>query len=71
MSERMTPEIVRARVAGIRAVAPKDDEAAHGAEDALYAALLRAIAEGRCDDVAQCAREALKTEEIDFARWCA
>lgn len=48
-----------------------DDEMAHVAEDALRRDLLKAIAGGECEDPAGCATEALKTEEIEFARWCA
>lgn len=47
-----------------------DDEAAHGNEDDLHRSVLRAIAEG--SPVAQeLAKEALKTLDIDFSRWCA
>ena len=48
-----------------------DDEGAHIAEDELYMDVLKAIAEGRCDDPAACASEALKSDNIDFARWYA
>lgn len=50
---------------------PGDDEIAHSCEDALYSDLLQSIADGSCDDPAGCAREALKTAEIDFHRWYA
>ncbi len=48
-----------------------DSEAAHGAEDDLHQEVLRAIADGICDDPAACARGALATLEIKFSRWCA
>ena len=48
-----------------------DDEAAHSREDDLHQDVLRAIAEGRCDDQSACAEAALKTLDIDFSRWCA
>lgn len=46
-----------------------DDERAHSEENRLHAAVLRYYAEGGTDP--ELAREALKTQEIDFARWCA
>ena len=48
-----------------------DNEGAHIAEDELYMDVLKAIAEGRCDDPAACASEALKSDNIDFVRWYA
>lgn len=61
---------VQAAVALISTVAG-DDERAHGAEDELHQALLRSIADGTCENPKACAAEALKTLDIDFARWCA
>ena len=57
----------------LREIAAKrgDDENAHGMEDELHQDVLRAVAEGRCSDAAGCAAEALKSLDIDFARWCA
>ena len=66
----MTPKRVRERVKWIDSVRG-DDEAAHSAEDALYAEVLRAIADGTAEDAQACAKEALKTQHIGFARWCA
>lgn len=66
----MTVEEVKARVAEIEAV-KSDDEGAHSMEDELHQDVLQAIADGTADDPAGCAREALKTHEIDFCRWCA
>jgi hypothetical protein len=48
-----------------------DDEAAHSKEDDMHQLVLRAIADGKCEDPRECARVALKSQEIDFARWCA
>ncbi len=48
-----------------------DDEEAHSEEDALHREVLRAVAEGQAEDPAACARHALTTQEIKFARWCA
>jgi len=40
-------------------------------EDSLHQDVLAAIGNGTCDDPAACARAALITLGIDFARWCA
>lgn len=66
----MNPEIVRARVKEIHAMR-SDDEAAHSEEDSLRNDLLQGIADGSCEDPQECARLALETNEIPFARWCA
>ena len=66
----MTPDDVRDAVALIKKCT-HDNEAAHAQEDDLYLRLLRAIADGSCSDPAACAREAIKTQEADFQRWCA
>ena len=66
----MTIDQVRAGVEAIRAVAA-DDEAAHAREDELHQDVLRCIATGEIDDAKACAAEALKTCDIEFARWCA
>jgi hypothetical protein len=66
----MNIQTVIAAVAEVRAKA-SDGEVAHNAEDDLYRLVLRSISDGTCDDPAACAREALKTLDIDFARWCA
>lgn len=51
--------------------AQKDPEAAHSQEDDLHQEVLSAIADERCLDPVSCAREALKTKELGFPRWCA
>jgi hypothetical protein len=48
-----------------------DDEKAHSLEDDLHLSVLEAIAEGRCESPASCAREASKTKNIRFARHAA
>jgi hypothetical protein len=53
-----------------------DDETAHSEEDKLRRDVLTYIADGdwvESDPLAvrDIAREALRTERIDFARWCA
>ena len=65
----MTTDEIKERVAAIGKIA-WDDEVAHGQEDQLYADVLRYLAAG-LGEAAELAREALKTEEISFARWCA
>jgi DNA-binding FadR family transcriptional regulator len=67
----MTVDDVRAAVAKIAAMADYNDETAHSKEDELHQRVLEAIAKGECDDPRACAAEALKTVDIDFARWCA
>ena len=47
-----------------------DDERAHADADALWEMVLNWIALGD-DDSAELASLALKTDEINFARWCA
>lgn len=66
----MTPAYIVDRVAEIKAVI-WDDEVAHSKEDILHEDVLNAIANGSCEFPRLCAIEALKTRELDFARWCA
>ena len=65
----MTADEVRAAVAQIAKCAD-DYERAHGKEDDLHEAVLQAIADG-AENAAELAREALKTADIEFARYCA
>ncbi len=65
----MTVELVRKRVSEVDAV-KDDDEAAHSREDSLWYDVLSAIANGS-DCAKELAVEALKTEQINFQRWCA
>ena len=69
--ERLTMTEVLKRVEAIRKVAVNDDETAHSQEDTLHQDVLQAIADGRCDGPADCARAALETRSIEFSRWCA
>jgi hypothetical protein len=53
-----------------------DPEVAHNEEDKLFTGTLRHIAGDtpvgpQCTNPATCAATALKTEDIDFSRWCA
>ena len=66
----ITAQLVRDRVEQIR-LSAGDDEAAHSMEDSLREDLLQAIAHGTCEDPRECAIEALKTNAIEFERWCA
>jgi hypothetical protein len=52
----------------IRSIA-SDDSTAHLEEDNLREEVLQAIADGVCDNPQACARAALTTEDIDFARY--
>ena len=65
----MTPQDIRNRTAAINNIR-HDDEAAHIKEDDLHQDVLQAIADGAADPAAL-AREALKTKDLDFARWYA
>jgi hypothetical protein len=66
----MTPEDVKKRVEAIRQ-SRDDDEGAHSMEDQLYVDVLIAIRDGTIVDATRCCEEALKTLDIEFARWCA
>ncbi len=56
-------------VALIKGVAA-DFEVAHDSEDELHVAVLREVAAGN-PEAREMAREALKTLDIDFPRYCA
>ncbi len=59
------------RLQSIKAVAG-DDEVAHAMEDDLWRDVLRHIANDPAkSEFAALAMLALKTDEIDFRRWCA
>lgn len=66
----MSPDDIRARVARIAAIGERDDEVAHSDEDELHRDVLGVIAGGALGG-AELAREALKTRDLTFARWCA
>jgi len=70
MTTPVTPEWVRVAVTEI-AKSACDDEVAHLYEDQLHKRVLAAISKRECADPSACATEALKTVELDFARWCA
>ena len=66
----MTPQRVRDCVRDIEQKRG-DHEAAHGAEDSLYYDILWCIANNAIVDMRECAKEAIKTKDIAFCRWCA
>lgn len=66
----LTVAMVAGRVGNIYAER-LDNEAAHSAEDKLHQDVLKAIANGECEDPAACAQQALMTQGIDFERWYA
>ena len=70
MGLMITPQYVVGEVENIRRM-KSDDEIAHSAEDGLFIEVLEAIANGECSDPQGCAREAIITRDIEFARWCA
>ncbi len=65
----MDVDEVRERVAEIAKKAG-DPEVAHIAEDTLWLAVLQNIAESDCEH-AELAREAIKTDDLEFSRWYA
>ncbi|MFE3169316.1 hypothetical protein [Streptomyces sp. NPDC059224] len=65
----LTAEDIARLLAEIHAVRD-DPEAAHGRTDDLHRAVLATIAAG-APDAELLAAAALRTETLDFARWCA
>lgn len=66
----LTPEKVKEMVEDLKQIIG-DDESAHAREDEIHQQTLEAISQGECFSPWECAKEALKTKEIDFNRWCA
>lgn len=64
----MTVATIDECLAAIRDSA-SDDEDAHSMEDDLHQTVLRAIANGSCNDAAACADWALRSLKIKFSRW--
>lgn len=64
---------VQARVAHIDTLhtAYRDNEATHTAVDELYLDVIRAIANGTCDDPQACCAAAVEAEAVAFVRWVA
>lgn len=68
---RLTTQDIRDRIARIITAADRgDDESAHSMEDTLHQDVLAAIA-ANAPDSGALAYEALKTQQLDFNRWCA
>jgi hypothetical protein len=61
---------IRDRVASIDKESG-DDEAAHSNEDKLRADFIAHVAAHGNKKLSEMAHEVLKTDTIDFARWCA
>lgn len=57
-------------IADIASLAEDDPETAHAREDVLFANVLKAIANG-APNAQALALAALKSQEIEFPRWCA
>lgn len=70
MNEPVSPEMIRRWVTKIERLSD-NPESAHVEEDHMRDAVLRAIASGLVDDPAACAKEAIKSCDIAFPRWCA
>lgn len=68
--EIMTPRFILGYLQFIKQISG-DDERAHSMEDNIHRAVLKAISLGKCQDIAKCCKEVLKSEEISFSRWCA
>lgn len=66
--ETLTVKRVREGVAWVKRMAKVDSEMAHCREGLLHVRALELIAEGRCEDTAACAQEALKTLKLKFGR---
>lgn len=66
----MDLEYIKQQVAKIKAQR-YDDEAAHSMEDGLRAEFIALVAKEGSPELAAMANEVLKTDKIDFCRWCA
>lgn len=66
----MNVEKIREEVQLIRGCA-SDAERAHELEDALMLTFIKHVEEAGSPELQEMAREILKTEDIEFPRWCA
>lgn len=66
----ITVESIKSFVEKIKSV-KHDDECAHGLEDDMYISILQAIVDDEIEDIKGVCAEALKSQKIDFSRWCA
>lgn len=67
--EILTIESVKRYVKFIESIM-SDDERAHFHEDALHLSVLSFISENKCENAQLCCLEAIKTQDLEFARWC-
>ena len=69
---QLARKVVRAAVAEIKKVKDLDPEKAHRLEDDIYKRVLEAVAadEQPSAELALLAKEALKTQKLDFTRYC-
>lgn len=71
--EKLTVELAKKEVQYIDSI-KYDDEVAHSREDDLYSLFIECVSENMyetIEEMQQIAKEILKTNDIDFARWCA
>ena len=66
----VTVDMIEAGIDKLRTLSG-DFESAHGYEDSLMEAVLRAIADGRTDKPSDLAAMVLRTSEVEFQRVCA
>lgn len=68
----LTVKAIEDLVAGVAALADKDEETAHCKEDALLFTVLQAIASGEHEGApAEIATAALAVLKLDYSRWYA
>lgn len=69
---QLARKVVRAAVAEIKKVKDLDPERAHRLEDDIYKRVLEAVAadEQPSAELSLLAKEALKTQKLDFSRYC-
>lgn len=65
----MKLEDITAEVERIKSISD-NDEAAHGAEDMLRWQFIAYVAECEHPELSNMAKEILKTDDIEFERWC-
>lgn len=66
----MTLREIKNRVDHIKKIVG-DNEAAHSEEDSLYSDFIAYLAKTASPKYREMAKTILKTQEIDFRRWCA
>ena len=71
MSNKKTFDLDYVKKAVANIEAEECDESAHMAEDALQREFIEFVAESGSPELAEMAREVLKTGQIEFGRWYA